>query len=309
MVTNIIPDRLPLPAPLQRSLDRTGLRLLQPDGGPTIDFRLPAGEAALVGPDSVSWRVFKNPVSLFIGGVAAVILELAEPGVRSGVWEHSTFRTDPMTRLQRTGLAAMVTVYGAQSIARPMIERVVRRHDRVSGHLPDGQRYRANDVAFLDWVQATATFGFGEAYSRYVARLSAADMDRLFAEAKVSAGLYGATGAPASWAQWQAQLETMKARLEPHPIVHEFLDIIHRAEAFPGVLKAVQPMLIRAAVDMTPDWVRARLGLNEQGLKPWERPLVHLAGIMADRIVLPSGPAVQSCLRLGLPQDYLYRRV
>jgi uncharacterized protein (DUF2236 family) len=309
MVMNIIPDRLPLPATLQRSLDRTGLRLLQPDGGAKIDFRLPAGEAALVGPDSVSWRVFKNPVSLFIGGVAAVILELAEPGVRSGVWEHSMFRTDPMTRLQRTGLAAMVTVYGAQSIAHPMIEGVVRRHDRVSGHLPDGQPYRANDVALLDWVQATATFGFGEAYSRYVARLSAADMDRLFAEAKVSAGLYGAIGAPANWAQWQAQLEAMKARLEPHPIVHEFLDIMHRAEAFPGVLKAVQPTLIRAAIDMTPDWVRARLGLNGQGLKPWERPLVRLAGIMADRIVLPSGPAVQSCLRLGLPQDYLYRRV
>jgi len=29
-----------------------------------------------VSPESVSWRVFKNPLSLFIGGVAAVIMEL-----------------------------------------------------------------------------------------------------------------------------------------------------------------------------------------------------------------------------------------
>jgi hypothetical protein len=37
-------------------------------------FRMlrPAGEAALVSPDSVSPRVFKNPLSLFIGGVTAV---------------------------------------------------------------------------------------------------------------------------------------------------------------------------------------------------------------------------------------------
>jgi hypothetical protein len=35
-----------------------------------------------VGVDSVSWRIFKDPVSVFVGGIAAVILELAEPSVR-----------------------------------------------------------------------------------------------------------------------------------------------------------------------------------------------------------------------------------
>lgn len=89
--------------------------LTQMPGGPRIDFTAPAGEPALAAPDSVSWRVFKNPVSLFVGGVTAVILELAEPRVRSGVWDHSSFKTDPLTRLKRTGLAAMVTVYGARS--------------------------------------------------------------------------------------------------------------------------------------------------------------------------------------------------
>ncbi len=34
------------------------------------DFLTPAGEEALVGPHSVSWCIFKNPVTLFIGGVA-----------------------------------------------------------------------------------------------------------------------------------------------------------------------------------------------------------------------------------------------
>jgi uncharacterized protein (DUF2236 family) len=83
------------------------------------DFLQPPGEAALVSADSVSWRVFKNPLSLFIGGVAAVIMELAEPRVRTGVWEHTTFRINPIGRLQRTGFAAMVTIYGAA--ARPRL--------------------------------------------------------------------------------------------------------------------------------------------------------------------------------------------
>jgi uncharacterized protein (DUF2236 family) len=112
-----------------------------------------------VSPDSVSWRVFKNPLSLFIGGVAAVIMELAEPRVRTGVWEHTTFRTDPIQRLRRTGLAAMVTIYGARGKAEAMIARIRRMHDRVTGLTPAGEIYRANDPELLNWVQATAAYG------------------------------------------------------------------------------------------------------------------------------------------------------
>src|SRR5579862_6013492 len=96
-------------------LDSLARDLVQPGGAAPFDFTQPAAEAALVAADSVSWRIFKNPVAMFVGGVTAVILELAEPAVRTGVWEHSSFRRDPVRRLQRTGLAAMVTVYGARS--------------------------------------------------------------------------------------------------------------------------------------------------------------------------------------------------
>ena len=57
---------------------------------PEVDFLQPAGEPALAGPDSISWRVFKNLVALYIGGIAAVLLELAEPRVRSSRAVHRT---------------------------------------------------------------------------------------------------------------------------------------------------------------------------------------------------------------------------
>ena len=101
-----------LPWPLQSSLEAATQALFDHGGQSSVDFLRPSGEAALVSPDSVSWRVFKNPLSLFIGGVSAVIMELAEPRVRAGIWEHTTFRVDPISRMRRTGLAAMVTVYG-----------------------------------------------------------------------------------------------------------------------------------------------------------------------------------------------------
>jgi uncharacterized protein (DUF2236 family) len=139
-------------------LEAAARALMDPDDWGGINFLEPAGEAALVSPDSVSWHVFKNPLSLFVGGVSAVVLQLAEPRVRTGVWEHSNFRMDPVGRLRRTGLAAMVTVYGAHSTAEAMIARVRRMHDRIAGTTSSGEVYHANDPELLSWVQGTAAY-------------------------------------------------------------------------------------------------------------------------------------------------------
>lgn len=79
---------LRLPLPLLRAIARAAQALVQPNTHTRIDFSVPPGEAALAASDSMSWHVFRNPISLFIGGVAAVILELAEPSVRAGFWER-----------------------------------------------------------------------------------------------------------------------------------------------------------------------------------------------------------------------------
>jgi len=117
--------------------------LLEPDNRSDVDFSRPTDEPALISPHSVSWRVCKNPISLFIGGVAAVIMELAEPRVRTGVWEHTTFRKNPILRLRRTGIAAMVTICGPHSKAEAMIARVRRMHGLIEGVTPPGEPYRA----------------------------------------------------------------------------------------------------------------------------------------------------------------------
>ncbi|MDG2531214.1 oxygenase MpaB family protein [Caulobacter endophyticus] len=290
-------------------LSRAAARLLTPDGGPKIDFSAPPGAAALTSPDSVSWRVFKNPVSLFVGGITAVILELAEPRVRSGVWDHSSFKAEPLKRLKRTGLAAMVTVYGPRDVAEKMIAGVVRMHGHVTGETPAGVAYQANDPALLDWVQATASFGFIEAYHAYAHALSPAERDAAFAEAAPGARLYGATGAPTSEAQWKRQLALMLPNLEPSEIVFEFLDIMTQTPLLPGPLRLIQKPLVRAAVAITPVEVRAKLGLGEAfALNGVERRLVRLAGAGADKVPIKGSPAVESTRRMGLPDDYLYRR-
>ena len=294
-----MPRRLGLPSPLQRRVEALAEGLLSPEGAPVPDFSAPPGEPALFAPTSVSWRVFANPVTLFIGGVAAVILELAEPRVRHGVWDHSSFRTRPLERLQRTGLAALVTVYGPQSAAGAMIDGVNRMHARVSGTTDGGTRYAADDPELLDWVQATATWGFLEAYGAYARPLTPEERDRAYAEAAPVAALYGARGAPASAAGFDALLAAMAPKLEPSPVLEEFLAIMDRVPALPGPARPLQRLLVRAAVSLVPPGLAAALGIADRALAPWQRPLVRAAAAAAERLRLETWPSTQAARRLG----------
>jgi uncharacterized protein (DUF2236 family) len=274
--------------------------LMRPPPGMPFDFSQPAGEPALAPADGISWRVFANPISLFVGGVAAVLLELAEPSVRSGVWDHSSFERDPGARLRRTGFAAMMTVYGPRSEAEKLIGRVVRMHGHVKGTTPDGLRYHANDPRLLDWVQATATFGFTEAYHRYVRPLSPAEKDLAFSEAEPAALLYGATGAPRSWAAWETTLATVAPGLEGSDILADFMRIMGEAPILPAPMRWLQRLLVRAAVEMTPEPVRSLPQLRGRGLRRGEGTLVRMMGRSAALLPLGDTPPAQASRRVAM---------
>jgi uncharacterized protein (DUF2236 family) len=294
-----------LPWPLRSGLEAAMGALFDLGDQSSAYFLQPAGEAALVSPDSVSWRVFKNPLLVFIGGVAAVIMQLAEPRVRTGVWEHTTFRIDPMRRLQRTGLAAMVTIYGARGTAEAMIARVRWMHDRIAGSTPEGKAYRANDPELLNWVQGTAAYGFLQAYHAYVRPLSDLERNRYYAEGTLPASLYGASAAT-SEAALEMRFEVLANQLRHSDILFDFLAIMRSAPILTLPLRLMQPLLIRAAIDLTPPWLRRIVGLTEYGLNVWEAEVVRQVGAFADCVVLENNPAVQACRRLGLSANYLY---
>ncbi|RZI44130.1 DUF2236 domain-containing protein [Herbaspirillum sp. HC18] len=296
-----------LPTPIQRLLEQAARDFLQADAGFDADFSTPEGEPALASPDSVSWLVFKNPLSLFVGGIAAVILELAEPRVREGVWGNTSFRSDPLQRIRRTGLAAMMTVYGPRSRAEKMIERVARRHAHIAGTTPAGIAYRADDPELLNWVHATASFGFLEAYRTYVRPLGEIARNRFYTEGAASAHLYGAAAFPASQREVDMLFFSMHDKLEASAVIFEFLDIVRKVRLLPAPLAGIQGVLVKAAVALIPAGIRERLTLGDAwDLRPWQYRAVQFGGALIDRIPLRSAPAAQACKRLGLPEDYLY---
>jgi uncharacterized protein (DUF2236 family) len=274
-----------------------------------IDYAHPLGEPAYLHPGSVHWRVYKNPIALAIGGVAAVLLEFADARIRSGVWDHSTYKADPIGRSKRTGVAAMVGVYGPQSAARRVIQGVTNMHSRVVGQTPFGEGYKALDTELLDWVSATAGYGFLNAYDRFVSPISEADKTRFYAEAGPIAALYGVRYSPGSTADFLAMMDRLAPRFEPHPIVGEFLDIIQSGKAAPNAPKFLHRALARGAVSLLPPIVRQKLALGrEYDLGAFDRLALKAAGKLADRIPVPGSPPCKASVRLGLPADFLYRR-
>jgi uncharacterized protein (DUF2236 family) len=247
----------------------------------------------------MSWRVFSNPVSLTIGGIAAVLLELGEPKVRAGVWEHSSFRRAPRERMRRTGLGAMITVFGPVSLVRSYTARVNAIHRQVVGITNMGEPYRADEPELLRWVQATAAFGFLEAYVAYVQPLTVAERDGFYAEAVAGARCYGVTEPPASEAECLALFEVVEPRLGPSAVLDEFLAIMRSAAILPLAARPLQPLLVRAALALLPVGIAERLGLRSSLSRP-ERLLLRSLARLAGKVEVAEAPWVQAERRLSL---------
>jgi uncharacterized protein (DUF2236 family) len=276
---------------------------------PEADFSQPRGEPAIVPPDSVSWRVFSNPVALYVGGVAAVLLELGEPRVRTGVWQYGSFRKAPRERMRRTGLGAMITVFGARSRFEAYVAEVNRMHAQVAGVTEDGTPFRASDPELLLWVQGTAAFAFSEAYATLVCRLDAIQRDAFYAEAALGARLYGVVDPPCSREAISELFARWRPALEPSPVIPEFLRIMRSGAVLPRPIRPLQRLITTAAIDLLPADLRAQIGLaGERPLRRAERALLRAAARAVGNMHVPASPWAEACRRMGLPGDYLSRR-
>jgi uncharacterized protein (DUF2236 family) len=228
--------------------------LSRPDGG-------------LYGAGSIARRVHANLATLAVGGVAAVILELAEPRIRTGVWEHSDFRRRPLARMRRTAEAARIITFGSAEDGRAAIARINRVHAAVSGVTPEGEPYSANDPELLAWVSVTSGWGFVAAYRRYRdPAFSRLEEDRYWREAAPIARAFGVREPPLSAAAAERAIEAMRPRLRPHPILGEFLQIVERASPLGPLGMPLQGLLVRAAIDVLPPAIRRSLDLPERPL-------------------------------------------
>ena len=264
------------------------------------EFLSPAGEAAIAGPDSVSWRVFGNPVALAVGGIAAVLLELGERRVRAGVWDHSSFRRDPGNRIRRTAQGALITAFAARSHFETFAQRVNAIHRHVQGTTAEGQDYRADDPELLRWVHATAAYAFLEAYAALVHPVPSEEADCFYAESAVGAAYYGVAHPPRTQSEMGLYLASMRPLLSSSKELKEFLSIMRTGPVLPPATRWLQPILVRAAIETLPPSLRASLGLEgDDRPTKVERRLLRAMAWLAEHVRIPDDPRTLAVRRIA----------
>ncbi|RYD88088.1 MAG: DUF2236 domain-containing protein [Sphingomonadales bacterium] len=238
--------------------------------GETPVIRQPDG---LFGPQAVCWRVHGDVVTMMVGGVSALLLQMLHPAVLAGVWDHSAFRQDMLGRLRRTARFIAVTGYDSREAAEAAIEKVREVHTRVKGVLPDGTPYAADEPRLLAWVHVTEAVCFLDAWIRYAEpRMPLADQDRYFAEFAIIAEALGADPVPRTRAEAEALIQSMRGELMSDARTREVARLVLAQPAPSLAMKPFQTMIFAAAVDLLPAWAREMHGLSAPGLA---KPLVR----------------------------------
>jgi len=149
-------------------------------------------------PDSVIRRIGNSPVTPFLGGGAAVLLQVAHPLVAVGVTQHSDYRRDLWRRLLRTLRALYLIAFGTKPEAEEAGAAVQRVHASIRGRthrrlgpFPAGTPYSASDPELMLWVHATLVEASLAIYTRFVHPLSRAERERYYREMSLVARLFG----------------------------------------------------------------------------------------------------------------------
>ncbi|HST65150.1 MAG TPA: oxygenase MpaB family protein [Mycobacteriales bacterium] len=246
------------------------------------------------GPQSVTWRVHADPMQ-WVGGVRALFLLTLHPLAMAGVDQHSTYREDPIGRLQRTGEYLGAVTFGTRAEADRAAARVRGVHRRVRGVEPEsGTGYWAPDPELLLWVHCGEIDSFLTIARRAGVAVSAADADRYVAEQVTAAELVGIPRhlAPASTAELADYFERTRPELRVTAAARETARFLFLPP---------MPKLVQVATPARAVWASAA-GLAFASLPRWARRLyrspglpttdlgasVTLRGLRAASVVLPA---------------------
>ncbi|MFD0887487.1 oxygenase MpaB family protein, partial [Streptosporangium algeriense] len=170
-------------------------------------------------PHSVTWLVHINR-SMWVGGVAGLMLQALHPLAMRGVWQNSTFQEDPFGRLRRTADFVGRITFGGPADADEIGRRVRGIHRALRVRDPEtGRTHRVDDPELLLWVHCAEVFSYLTAARRGGLALTDRQADRYLAEQRHSATYVGlhAEEVPGSLAEMADYFAGMRSRLEVTP--------------------------------------------------------------------------------------------
>jgi uncharacterized protein (DUF2236 family) len=234
-------------------------------------------------PESVVRRLGNSPVTPFLGGGAAVLLQVAHPLVACGVVEYSGYDQNLWRRLVGTLRALYLITFGDREEAEQAGARVQALHAGVHGRtqeqlgpFPPGTTYAASDPDLMLWVHATLVYSSLAAYERFVQPLSERERELYHEEMSLVARLFGtpAEVLPASYGEFVGYWESQLAgdTLAVTQLARKVADVI-LAAPLPAPLRLLAPAHRLATTHILPPRLRAEYALRWTPLHDLALPL------------------------------------
>ena len=234
-------------------------------------------------PESMVRRLGNSPVTPFLGGGAAVLLQVAHPLVACGVVEHSGYDRNLWRRLVGTLRALYLITFGDREEAERAGAAVQAVHARVHGRtreqlgpFPPGTSYSASDPELMLWVHATLVYSSLAAYERFVHPLTADERERYHEDMNLVARLFGtpAEVLPHSYDTFRTYFETQlqSGTITVTRPAREVAGVI-LAAALPAPLRLLAPAHRLATAHILPPKLRHQYGLRWTTLHDLALPL------------------------------------
>lgn len=275
-MTSVLAPLAPLRARLGEALF---LRVAGPDGPAKREQIHGTPGPRWFGADSEIARVHGD-ASMFVGGIRALMLQSLHPVAMTAVGEHSGYRGDMSGRLARTSSFLAVTTFGTVPDAERSIAAVRRIHRSITGTMPDGTPYRADDPHLLMWVHVAEIDSFLRAHQVYGARpLDQAGRDAYVAQTALVAGKLGVIDPPTTEAELAEVLAAYRPELRPTQHARDAVSFLLLKPPLPLPARAPYGVLAAAAVGLMPRWTRRPLRLPS--LPVSERTVVRVLGTLA----------------------------
>ena len=256
----------------------------EPGRGSTHAERLSSRDGYFA-PESVIRRIGNTPVTPFLGGGTAVLLQVAHPLVAAGVADHSRYDNDLWRRLTQTLRALYLITFGTKAEAERAGAAVQAVHKHVRGttrtrlgSFPAGTPYSADDPQLMLWVHATLVHASLSAYQRFEHKLSRAEQDEYYRDMAIVAQLFGTPGAviPRTLADFREYFTTQidSETIATTPIAKDIARVILSA-LLPAPLRMLLPAHRLATAAQLPPRLRHEYGLR---WTPLHAPLLFAAG-------------------------------
>lgn len=174
-----------------------------------------SGDVGLFGPDSVTWKLHREPI-LLLGGLRSLYLQALHPRAVAGVAQNSGYRADPWGRLVRTSNYVGTVIFGSTDQVDEAASRLRRLHAGMTATDPrTGERFRIDEPELLRWVHVAEVESFLTTAVRAGVSLTPDEVDRYYTEQLRSAELVGLDPAtvPATAAEVAAYFEGIRPEL------------------------------------------------------------------------------------------------